>query len=189
MTKNVSGKKDKQKLFRMTGEVSDRFETYYAGVKGDSAMTQDDTFELMLKICEEQNFANKHPRRNEEIQSFLNDLERIKDKYKASLAMYDSVKEDTEQRFKAELQEKTRIIAELISERDGLKESVQAIESQLNDVSEENALLKEKIVKLEADLSEKDAVIKTNTDNNELAKTLAEAMKLLKTSTEENKKE
>lgn len=187
MTKNVSGKKDKQKMFRMTGELSDRFDEFFADLKGDSAMTQDDAFEFMLKTSEEQRFANKHPGRNDEIQSFLNDLERIKDKYKASLSMYDSVKEDTEQKYKAELQEKTRIVTDLISERDNLKESIQAMETKMNAITEENVLLKETIAKLEVDLAQKDDVIISNMENNEMAKALAEAVKLLKTGAEENK--
>lgn len=37
MANSVSGKKDKQKLFRMTGDVSERFENYFAEVKGKAA--------------------------------------------------------------------------------------------------------------------------------------------------------
>ena len=80
-------------------------------------------------------------------------------------------------------------ISDLAAENHNLKEHIQAMEIQLNSKTEEAALLKEKVVKLEADLSQKDAVIKSNMENNEMAKTLAEAVKMLKSNTEENKKE
>ncbi len=188
MANNTTGKKEKQKLFRMTNDVLERFETFYAEKKGDTALTYDEIFEIMLKICEEQNFSNKHPGRKEEIESFSNDLERIRIKYNASLEMYDSVKEDTEHRFKSELQEKTGIIADLVSELNHLKESLQEMEDQLNTITEENTSLKDTITKLEVDLAAKDAVINSNKANVELAKSLtemAEAMTLKKDKTEE----
>ena len=184
----MKGKKDKQKLIRMTDEVADRFDKYSSEVKGDSNLTQDEVFEIMLQTCEEQRFANRHPSRTEEIQSFINDLERIKDKYKASLAMYDSVKNDTEQKCKAELQEKTKAISELVSERNNLKGSLKDIELQVKTLTEENLTLKEKIAKLEADVDEKDTHIKTFMENNEMAKMLTEAVKLMQTNPKEQKK-
>lgn len=184
----MKGKKDKQKLIRMTDDVADRFDKYSSEVKGDSNLTQDEVFEIMLQTCEEQRFANRHPSRTEEIQSFINDLERIKDKYKASLAMYDSVKNDTEQKCKAELQEKTKAISELVSERNNLKESINDMETQMNTMTEENHTLKEKIAKLEAVVAEKDLHIKTIMKNNEIAKMLTEAVKLMQTNPKEQNK-
>ena len=187
----INSKKEKQKNFRITGETAEKFESYYADVKGDSNLTQDELFELMLNRCIEQRFFDKHSGRTDEIKCFVNALDRILDQYKASLAMVDSVKEDTERQYKAELNEKVTIISDLISERNNLQETIKAMEEQLETISEENAMLKEKNDALKVDLAEKDAVIKSNEANNEMAKNLAEIaanMTSNRTAVEENNK-
>lgn len=187
----INGKKEKQKNFRITGETAEKFETYYADVKGDSTLTQDELFELMLNRCIEQRFFDKHSGRADEIKCFVNALNRILDQYKASLAMVDSVKEETERQYKAELNEKVTIISDLISERNNLKETIKAMEELLETISEENTMLKEKNEALKVDLAAKDAVIKSNEANNEMAKNLAEIaanMTINRTAVEENNK-
>lgn len=59
--------------------------------------------------------------------------------------MYDSVKNDTEQKCKAELQEKLDVISELVTERNNLKGSLKDIELQVKTLTEENLTLKEKL--------------------------------------------
>ena len=55
-------------------------------------------------------------------------------------------------------------------------------------LTEENLTLKEKIAKLEADVAEKDTHIKTFMENNEMAKMLTEAVKLMQMNPKEQKK-
>lgn len=55
-------------------------------------------------------------------------------------------------------------------------------------LTEENLTLKEKIAKLEADVDEKDTQIKTFMENNEMAKMLTEAVKLMQTNPKDQKK-
>ncbi len=187
----INGKKEKQKNFRITEETAEKFESYYADVKGDSTLTKDELFELMLNRCIEQRFLDKHSGRADEIKCFVNALNRILDQYKASLAMVDSVKEETERQYKAELNEKATIISDLISERNNMKETIKAMEEQLETISEENTMLKEKNEALKVDLAAKDAVIKSNEANNEMAKNLAEIaanMTINSTAVEENNK-
>ena len=58
----------------------------------------------------------------------------------------------------------------------------------MNTMTEENHTLKEKIAKLEAVVAEKDLHIKTIMKNNEIAKMLTEAVKLMQTNPKEQNK-
>ena len=180
MINSDKAKKDKQKNFRMTPEVSDKFDKYYAEEKGDSALTQDEIFERMLETCLEHRFDNKYPGRRDEINSFVDNLDRIKEQYRASLAMYDSAKANTEQKFKAELEKRAKEISDLVTELTHLKESIQKKEEIIANLTEENTKLNDRVAQLEADLEAKDSVIKSNAENNELAKTLTTLVKEMK---------
>ena len=135
---------------RADEETAEQFDR----IAEESKLTKTDLFPLLLNLWETKKLQNALPGRTDEIESFSASLKHIDSIYRSSLSMAVNAKKEAQEESKKELDSLKIAIQDL-------QEKNVALEQKLDGLTKVNADLTTEIERLQGQLSDKNAVIKS----------------------------
>lgn len=166
--KTEEAKKEKKALgIKADEETAAAWKAYWEELKSKTGIkNQEAAFRELLKLADIEKIKERVPGRSDDTEDFKTMLDQLMTKYLSCVDAYANARDRAVADVKIEMETKTRTIADLQKKQDEMKERIDKLEAALNESTVENNRLQVEVTKLNASISDKDALIQSLKNNN-----------------------